>query len=148
MNEEGDKASRKNVRSKYKQAVVDFYDSMDGRTFLVPKSEHKNEKKAAERTADLEEALKTSWKLSKYEMTTSEEIEKKRLNGDPDSYYWRDFPIYTNTITYHYNVVLSTDGDAVLFAFLGKKRLKPTTLDTMQRKFTAKVEKYKRQLAK
>ena len=102
----------------------------------------KKPKKAADRTADLKEALK-SWELSPYKLTTAAEIEKKRLEGDPDSYYWRDFPVYTQSplITYHYNVILSTESDDVLFGFLGTKRLKPKTLQEAQKKIVAKATK-------
>ncbi len=144
--EEGDK-SRGNIKNKYKQNLVDFHDEIDTKTFLVPKSEHKNPKKAAARTADLKEALKL-WRLSKYRLTTNAEIEKQRIEGDPESYYWKDFPVYTRNIliTYHYNVILSTDGDNVIFAFLGNKRLKPATLEEIQRKVVARAAKYKSQL--
>ncbi len=148
LEEEGDK-SMKSIRNKYKEGLVEFYDNIGSKTFLVPKSEHKNEKKAAQRTDDLKESL-TSWSLSKYKLTTTEEIEKKRVEGDSDSFYWRDFPIYTNNvlITYHYNYILSTDGDDILFGFLGKKRLKPSTVESIQKKIVNKSEKYKQQLSK
>ncbi|MCB0402687.1 MAG: hypothetical protein KDD41_11425 [Flavobacteriales bacterium] len=151
LNEEGSKTNMKGMRSKYKEGVVEFYDNIGDKTFLVPKSEHKNEKKAAERNADLKEALKT-WKLSKYEFTTEEEIENKRIEGDPDYYYWRDFPIYSAIngvrITYHFNVIISADSDDVLFSFMGKKRLKPETLEQIQSKIVTKANRYKKQLGK
>ena len=148
LEEEGDK-SNKALRNKYKEEVIKFTEELENKVFLVPKSEHKKPKKAAARTADLKEALK-SWKLSKYELTTAEAIENKRVEGDMDSFYWRDFPIYTQNalITYHYNVILSCDGDDVLFAFLGKKRLKPATLEQIQKKIVAKGARYKKQMAK
>ena len=148
LNEEGSKVTRRAQGKKYKQGLVDWYEGVKEKTFLVPKSEHKNEKKAAKRNADLKEALK-DWKLSKYEFTTEEEVNNKRIEGDSDSYYWKTFRIYTNTalITYNYNLLLSTDGDDVIMAFLGKKRLKPATLDQIQKKIVAKVERYKKQLA-
>jgi len=146
--EEG-KIKRKAYMNRYKKEFLAFYNSMSDRTFLVPESEHKKPKKAQERTADLVLALK-EWKLSKYELIKQEEIEERRVEGDAESFYWKDFPIYTQNIliTYHYNVILSTDGDAVVFVFLGKKRMKPSTLEKIQSKITAKAEKYTRQLEK
>lgn len=149
LNEEGTQASSKSVRNKYKEALVEWYADMKDKTFLVPKSEHKNAKKAANRNADLKTALKT-WKLSNSDFTTEDEINNKRIEGDPDSFYWKSFPIYTKSplITYNYNIILSTEGDDVIMAFMGKKRLKPATLEQIQRKIVTKAEKYKKQLAK
>lgn len=148
LNEEGQKASRRGAASKYKKGLVEWYDDVKEKTFLVPKSEHKNEKKAANRNKDLEEALK-SWKLCNYEFTTQDEVNNKRIEGDPDSFYWKTFRIYTQNalITFNYNVLLSTEGDDVIVAFLGKKRLKPSTLDLIQTKIVNKAERYKKQLA-
>ena len=145
--EEQGKANRKGARNKYRQGLIDWYDGVEDKTFLVPKSEHKNEKKAEKRNVDLKEALK-SWKLSKYEFTTEEEINNKRIEGDADSYYWKTFRIYTQNslITFNYNILLSTDGDDIIVAFLGKKRLKPATLEQIQKKILAKVERFKKQL--
>jgi len=146
---EGDKASFKNIGKKYKEALVEWAEDMESKTFLVPKSEHKNKKKADSRNADLEAALK-NWKISKYEFTTEEEINNKRTEGDENSYYWKTFRVYTSSalITLNYNLILSTDSDDMIVGFMGKKRLKPATLDLIQNKITAKVEKYKKQLAK
>ena len=113
----------------------------------MPKSEHSNEKKAASRNADLQESLKT-WSISKYKFTTNSEIEKKRLEGDSDVYYWRDIPYYTNTpIAYHINYIVSADGDDVVFMFMGTKRLKPGTLKEIQTKIIDRGEKFKKQLS-
>jgi len=149
IQDEGGKASRKNFRSKYKVALVEWAKDLENKTFLVPKSTHKKAKKAEERNADLEAALK-NWKLSKYEFTTEEEINNKRIEGDENSFYWKTFRIYTNSplIIFNYNLILSTDGDDIITGFLGKKRLKPTTLDLIQNKITSKVERYKKQLEK
>lgn len=146
---EGGKVGYKNIRSKYKEKLVEWHSEVKDKTFLIPKSTHKNAKKAANRNADLKAALRT-WKLSKYDFTTYDEVEAKRIEGDPDSYYWRSFRIYTQSplISYNYNLILSTDGDDIIMAFLGKKRLKPATLEQIQKKIAAKVERYKKQLAK
>jgi len=148
LDEEGEKGFF-GTRKKYKENVVKFYDSIKEMTFLIPEATHKKQAKADKRNADLKEALKT-WSLCKYEFTTQEAIEEKRLEGDPSSFYWRDFPIYTENplITYHYNFILSTEGDVLLVGFLGKKRLKPATLEQIQKKIVAKGEKFKKQLAK
>jgi len=143
----GQKVGYKNLRNKYKQRVVEFIDGIGDKTFLVSKSEHKKPKKASERNSDLRLALK-SWSLSKYELKTEAEINEKRLEGDEDSYYWRDIPYYTNNIliTYHINYIISTANDEVLFAFMGKKRLKPATLKEIENKLKSKSAKYKKQL--
>lgn len=148
LSEEGSKVTRRAQVKKYKQGLIDWYEGVDDKTFLVPRSEHKKEKKAEKRNADLKEALK-NWKLSKYEFTTEEEVNKKRIEGDADTYYWKTFRIYTNNalITYNYNLLLSTDGDDIIMGFLGKKRLKSATLEMIQKKIVAKVERYKKQLA-
>ncbi len=147
--EEGKKVGRKNVRSKYKERLVNFYDEIDDKVFLVPRARHKNPKKAASRNADLRSALK-SWKLSDYEFTTTANVQAKRIEGDPDSYYWKSIPIYTQNplITYHYNLILSTDGDEIIVGFMGKKRLKSATLDKIQNKITNKAERYRKKLDK
>ncbi len=149
IQDEGEKSSRRNIRSKYKEALVEWSEGVSEKTFLVPKSEHKKAKKAEARNADLEAALK-NWKLSKYELTTEEEVNNRRIEGDENSYYWKTFRFYTGNalIIYNYNLILSTDGDDLIAAFLGKKRLKPATLDLIQKKITNKVERYKKQLAK
>jgi len=146
---EGNKASFKNIGKKYKIALVEWAEDMKSKTFLVPKSEHKNKKKADNRNADLKEALK-NWKISNYEFTTEEEVNNKRIEGDEGSYYWKTFRIYTSSplITLNYNIILSADSDDMIVGFMGKKRLKPATLDLIQKKILAKVEKYKKQLAK
>ena len=148
MEEEGSDKTFKSLRNKYKERVVEFFDGIEDKVFLIPEIEHKNAKKAEKLNTELKAALK-SWKLCDYEFTTMEEIEKKRVEGDPDSFYWRDFPIYTNNIliTYHYNVLLSTDGDNVLFAFFGKKRLTASVLEKTQEKLVKKAAKYKQQLS-
>ncbi len=145
---EGDKISLKKIKSKYKTTLVEWAEDLENKTFLVPKSEHKKKKKADERNADLEAALK-SWKLSNYKLTTQEEVNNKRIEGDENSYYWKTFRIYTQSslLTFNYNLIISTDGDHVIAGFLGKKRLKPATLDLIQTKIKEKVEKYKKQLA-
>jgi hypothetical protein len=148
LEEEGSKKNSKAVFNKYKEGVVNFFGSIDEKTFLVPEAKHKKPEKAAERTADLKEALK-AWTLSEYELTTEEAIEEKRLDRDTSSYYWRDIPYYTNTpITYHINAIISTENDDVLIMFMGKKRLKPATLEQIEKKIVAKAEKYKEQLGK
>jgi hypothetical protein len=145
------KANRKDTRSKYKERLVNFYDEMGDKTFLVPKSTHKKPKKATQRNADVKAALE-NWKLSQYEIRTEEEIEKKRLEGDSDYFYWRDIPVFGEVqgvpVTYHLNYILSADGDNIIMGFLGKKRLKPATLDKIQTKITKKATRYKAQLAK
>lgn len=148
LNEEGKKASRRGAVDKYKRSLVEWYEGIEDKTFLVPKSEHKNEKKAANRNEDLKAAIK-NWKLSKYEFTTEEEVNNKRIEGDPDSYYWKTFRVYTSSslIILNYNLLLSTEGDDIIMAFLGKNRLKPSTLEQIQKKIVAKVERYKNQLA-
>ena len=93
LNEEGKKASRRGAVDKYKKSLVQWYEGVADKTFLIPKSEHKNEKKAANRNADLKAALK-SWNLSKYEFTTIEGVNYKRIEGDADSYYWKTFRLY------------------------------------------------------
>ena len=145
LEEEGDK-SRKAVKNKYKADFIEFYADITKKTFLVPKSEHKKADKAKERTRELKEALR-DWTLSEYILTTQEEIEKKRVEGDPDSFYWRDFPVYNNSpFNGHYNMILSTEGDDVLFVYAGKNKMKPGTIDQIQKKMLAKAEKYQRQL--
>ena len=145
--EESGEVSYKALRSKYKKRLIEFFDAIGDMTFLVPEAKHKNPDKAAERTAELKAALESSWTLSNYELTTEEDIEAKRLEGDESSYYWRDIPIYTGSpIVGHYNLIISTASDEVLFGFLGKGRLKPSTLETTQTKMMRKVQKYKKQL--
>lgn len=149
INEEGNKSTRKANVNKYKLSLIAWSKNMKDKTFLVPASEHKNAKKRVKRDEALKEALQY-WHLTKYKFTTEAEINKKRVEGDKDSFYWKSFPIYTNSplITYHYNVILSTDGDDVIMVFLGKKRLKPAALEQTQKKIKAKVEKYEKQMNK
>ncbi len=150
IQEEGDKVSLHARRSKYKENLIEFMDNIKDKTFLVPKEvNEKKPKKAEQHNADLAEALKL-WKLSPYKLTTLEDVNEKRLNGDPDSYYWKNFNLYTNNplITYRVNFVFTTEKDEVVFWFLGNKRLKPRTLEEMQTKLVSKSEKYKKQMEK
>ena len=147
LQNEGSKKSMKNFRSKYKIALVEWAKNLDDKTFLIPKSDHKNKKKAANRNADLKAALK-NWNLSNYEFTTEEDINNRRIEGDEDSFYWKTFRVYTGgPITFNFNLIISTDSDNIIVGFLGKKRLKPATLNLIQNKITSKVERYKKQLA-
>ena len=147
--EEEGKSSFKGVRTKYKEGLVEFYEGMEDKTFMVPASTHKKKKKASERNADLKQALR-SWKLSETKFTTEEEIDKMRIEGDPDCFYWKTIRIYTQNpiINYNYNLLISTESDEVIIGFLGKKRLKPATIEKIQKKVVAKAERYKKQLAK
>lgn len=148
LEEEGSAKTFKDLRNKYKENLVEFFERMPQMTFLVPGSTHKNPKKAKDRDDDLKAALKT-WKLSTYEFTTEDKLEEKRLEGDQNSYYWRNFNYYTNSplITYHINFILTTEKDEVVFYFMGDKRLKPSTLDEIQTKIKKRSEKFKRQLS-
>ncbi|MGB6036692.1 MAG: hypothetical protein WBG42_10535 [Cryomorphaceae bacterium] len=148
VTEDDGKSSRSGYRNKYKEALVNWYDGVEDKTFLVPAITHKNEKKEEEKNADIKEALEL-WTISKAEFTTEEVVNQKRLEGDPDCYYWKTFPIYTNSVllTYNYNVLFSTEGDDVIIAFLGKGKMKPSAVRKIQDQIVTKAERYKRQLA-
>ncbi len=142
LEEEGNK-SIKAIKSKYKEYLVTFFERMKDMTFLVPKSEHKKPKKAEQRNADLADALK-AWHISKYKLTSKKEVEEKRLEGDTDSYYWKNFNFYTKSplITYRLNYILTAEKDEVVFYFMGTKRLKPSTLKEIQTKITKRAIRF------
>ncbi len=142
MDEEGTKKSLFALRNRYYKNLAEFYSRLDEMTFLVPKSEHPDPKEAAKRDADLKAALKT-WNISKYKLTTSSEIQKLRLAGDPNSFYWKNFTYYTAVMKYRFNYLMTTEKDEPLFYFMGTKRLKPKTLDEIQKKIGKKAAKYK-----
>lgn len=145
--EDEKKISGKKFRNKYKESFLDFCDELEDKTFLVPRVRHKNPKKAASKNADLRAALK-EWKISDYEFTTTANIKAKRIEGDANSYYWRSIPYYTNNklTVYNINFILSTDSDDVIIYFMGTKKLKPSTLQKIQKTITNKAEKYRKQL--
>ncbi len=144
MDESGTTKNYSSLRNRYYKTLAEFYAKIDEMTFLVPKSEHPKPKKAAERNADLKAALKL-WNISKYKFTTEAEIQKLRLAGDPNSFYWKSFAYYTKSplITYRVNFLITTEKDEPFFYFMGTKRLKPKTLDEIQKKIGKKAAKYK-----
>lgn len=147
VSDEGSKVNRKALKNKYKQNFLEYYERIPDMVFLVPKVvNEKKPSKASKKNAELKAALKV-WKLSKYELTTQEEIEKRRLNGDPDSYYWLRVPYYSN-ITYNFNYLLTTEKDEVISVFIGKGKLKGKTIINLQEKIKKKAEKYKKQMEK
>lgn len=142
VQEEGNK-NRKGLKEKYLENLSVFYNNMDEMTFLIPYSNHKNEKKAAERDAEVKEALQY-WTLSPYQFTKEEELQKRRKEGDQTSFYWKNFNYYTANplITYRFNYIITTDKDEPIFYFLGSKKFKAKTLEEIQEKIKKRAEKY------
>ncbi len=124
---------------------------MPNKTFLVQKDESEKGSKADKRNDELKETLKDEWTLCSYELLSSDEINKRRLNGESSSFYWKNFNYYTKNVlmTYRFTYLLTTDRDEVIafFYYLGSKRLKPSTLEKIQEKITRKGKRYKEQLA-
>lgn len=143
IDKEGGSKSYWGQRKKYKESLVEFYQGMSDKTFLVPKSTHKNAKKAANRNADLKAALK-SWNISEYKFTNEAEIQKSRMEGNPETYYWKSFAYYTQSplITYRVNYIFTSERDEPIFYFLGTKRLKPQTLKEIQTKIKKRAERF------
>ncbi len=145
---DGQKTSRSAARKDYKMKFVEWADNIADKTFLVPASEHQNEKKRDRRNEDLQDAIQY-WKISNVKFTDHEEVEAKRVEGDPDHYFWRSIPVYTQSplITYHYNLLISTESDDLLLVFMGKGRLKSSAVEQTQRKILSKADKFRQELA-
>ncbi len=143
--EDEDAKNLKGAKSKYKENFLEFYNNIDSKTFLIPQP---TGKKAEERYQDLQEATK-KWTVSKYKFVTQEEIDLRRKTKDPSSYYWRNINYYTSSplITYRFNIIVNSENDEVITSFMGTKRLKPATLEEIQKKMTSRAEKYRKQLA-
>lgn len=150
LEEAGSNKTVSDRRSKIKRNFVEFYDDIPNKTFLVQKDESENGAKADKRNEELIQSLKEEWTLCNYELVSTEEINKRRLNGDSDSFYWKNINYYTNNrlLNYRFAFLLSTDRDEVLgfFYYLGSQRLKPSTLSKIQDNIVKKGTRYKRQL--
>lgn len=140
--------SYSNVRDNYKKNFLDFYDKIGTLTFLAVMDESENEKKAEKRNNDIEEALE-EWSLSNYEIITKDELEKRRLNKEIGSFYWRSFAMRTQSplIVIQINVILNTENDEVYFyKELGSRRLKGSIINEIQDNIKNKAERYRNQL--
>lgn len=147
VEESGSKKSGKNLRLTYFKKYLDYYDDISSKTFLVPTPTHKKPEKAAQKTKELEAALKGGWKLCNYELLDEEEINLRRLESDPDYFYWRSIPMYTNLpVPTYYNFILSGDNDELLTYFLGKGKMKPATLQTVESKMQKKAENWRKKV--
>lgn len=146
---DGKKVNMKEALKAYKTEVVSFYDGMGDLTLMVPKIWHKNPKKAANRNRNLAAAMK-SWNVSKYKITTHKEIDRLRMENDPNSLYLLSVPYFTNNqmITYYFNFIISTKSDEILFINFQMKKLKPAAILKIQKDLGKKAEKYRSQLNK
>ena len=136
-------------RSKYKESVVAFGDDLSNKTFLITPAKHKKQEKADQMDAEIKAAI-GGWRISKVQFVSDDELEQLRLEGDENSFFWKNFNYYTSNplLTYRINYLFTTNGDEVLFMFIGSKKLKASKLDNIQKKLLAKIEKYKKQLSK
>jgi len=172
---EEDKGSKFSAaRAGQKQVLVDFMENKDSKTFLVLRSAQREEQfedllndsdlkegkkkrmrkrheKAKGKDADVEAALKESWKMCDYEMVYEDELQQYRDELSPDHFFWINIEINTCSpiaIGANRNHIFSTDGDKVLAAFAGKGKMKPATIDNIQKKLANRNDRYKKQLAK
>ncbi len=172
---EEDQGSKfKATKSAYKQNLVDFMDGIGDKTFLVVRSamheddletllsnpdlkegkkkriRKRNEKNKSKDEA-VEEALKESWKMSNYKMVYDFELLEYRDALSEDHFFWINLEINTCSpiaIGANRNHIFSTNGDKVLAAFAGKGKMKPATVDNIQKKLLNRQERFKKQLAK
>ncbi len=145
----GEKASYANMRRKYKENFLQFYDEMREYSFLVTEYIHKNPTKQLKKNRILKEAITTSWDLSKYEFITKEELEKKRAKREENTFYWRSFSIYTQSpfVVLQLNMLLSTKNDRILFyKEFGSRKLKGSTIKDIQKNIENRAERYRKQL--
>ncbi len=162
------------ARSAQKQVLVDFMGGVKEKTFLVVRSALREEKlqdllndsemkdrkkgklkkrneKAISKDKDVEEALKSSWKMCKYEMVYEDGLIEYRDALSEDHFFWINIEINTcSPIAFgaNRNHLFSTNGDKVLAAFAGKGKMKPATIDNIQNKLFKREERFKKQLAK
>lgn len=137
----GSKTNYSGTRNKYKENLVAFGENMDEKTFLITPVEHKNAEKAELKNKEIKEAAK-SWNISKVDFISKEELETLRAEGDENSFYLRNFPVYSGYITYNMNVLLTTAGDEMIVGFLGAKKIKASKLDDIQAKILKKIAKF------
>lgn len=140
--------SYSDVRNNYKKNFLAFYEKISELTFLAVMDESDNEKKAERRNEDIVEALQ-DWNLSKYEIISKEDLEKRRLNKETGSFYWRSFAMRTQSplIVLQMNVILNTENDEVyFFKEWGSRRLKGSTIIDIQDNIKNRAERYKKQL--
>lgn len=136
-----------NVRKNYKKNFLEFYESISEQTFLVVKDENENQEKAERRNSDVLEALH-EWTLSDYKIITKEDLESRRLKKEKGSYYWRSFPMRTQSplIIIQMNIILGTENDEVyFFKQLGSKRLKGSTIIEIQENIKSRANRFKSQ---
>lgn len=141
------KTGYNNVRKNYKQNFLEFYEGISEQTFLVVKDENENLEKAERRNLDMLEAL-NEWTLSNYKIITKEDLESRRLKKEKGSYYWRSFPMRTQSplIIIQMNLILSTENDEVYFyKHLGSKRLKGSTIIEIQENIKSRANRFKSQ---
>lgn len=138
----GDDASAIQMNKKIKSDFLNYYNSIDSKTFLVPLFEGKN---ADKENVKLKETMK-DWTLSKYKIIDEKEIEKRRNEGDSTSFFWYAIPVYQGAMVLYYNLLVSTLDDNVIHAFLGKKEMKSSTIKKIEKELDTKSTQYKKVL--
>lgn len=141
------------LRNRFKQTMVDFYHDLPQQIFYVVKEVDADKpNKAAEKNKEIEESLKANWNISKYEIISEEDLQKKKDDGVTNGYYWKSFNCYTNSIlmVYKFRYLLTIDRDEPVFFYygLGSGSFKASTVQDLQEKIISKGEKYQKQLEK
>lgn len=162
------------ARAGQKQVLVDFMENAGDKTFLVVRSAMRDEQlqdllndsntkagkkkriqkrhdRAVGKDDDIELALSNSWRLCDYKMVYTDELMEFRDALSPDHFFWINIEINTcSPLSFgaNRNHLFSTDGDKVLAAFAGKGKMKPATIDNIQKKLANRHERFKKQLAK
>ena len=170
----GGKSSKKAAVMNYKKNVVDFVGNIEDKTFLVQRAAMRDEdfeamveesgwkdgkinrrrkkhERLKEKDADVEAAMKESWKLCSYKMQYEDEIVEKRTNLEPNYFFWLNIPLETCSplaVGTNKNHIFSTEGDKVLASYAGKGKMKPATVDNIQKKLMNRYNKFKKQLEK
>ena len=150
LNEEEKKTKYSTFRSKYKEDVIAFEENIENLTFLVPKYVEGDIGKFEKRNAQIKEALKL-WNICEYKWITLDEIDEVRAEGDPNSFYWRALPIYSNVggvsvVMYSLNYLLTCERDDVVFYWLGSKKMKPSQATKIQTEIREDAARYRKKM--
>lgn len=142
--EEKGRSSSARLNKGYKADLVEIYEKLPEMTFYIPDQEFRNAAKTAEKKRELKMAFDQYWNLSRYEFISQDELEEKRRNAEPNSYYWKMITIKTTNaaIVYRLNYMLTTERDEPFFMFLGSKKFKPRTMEEIQKKIHARAARY------
>jgi len=83
---------------------------------------------------ELNEYLKTSWRLTGYEFISQSDIDARIGDRNANDYYINLIPVYTTNqkLNYNYYAILTAQHDDMIYGIVGGKELKTANLKNFQ----------------